>query len=167
MHFLAAFVLFLCLQRQGGDGARAEAFERNRFAGFLAISVCALVDPAKRGVDLCDQLALAVTGPQFQRAVGFGRCAVGDIGNILGFFLHVDEGLAALAQDRAFPGGKLLAEEFLLPGAHELLAFGRHILNVDRYFDIHLICPSHTSPQQKPPVLSGVSIDNLWQLVTT
>jgi len=68
---LAALVAFLRLDRQCGNRARFEAFERDRLAGFLAITVGAVFDALERGIDLGNELALAVPGTQFDGPVGF------------------------------------------------------------------------------------------------
>ena len=72
---------FLRFDRQGGDGAGVEPLERNGFARFLAEAIGTVLDPAQRRVDLGDQLALAVPGPEFQLALGLGGGAVGEIGS--------------------------------------------------------------------------------------
>ena len=77
---LAAFVPFLRLDRQRGDGARVQPLQADGLARLLAIAVVAILDPLQRRVDLGDQLALAVAGAQFQRPVGLVGGAVGEIG---------------------------------------------------------------------------------------
>src|SRR5690606_34650334 len=64
---LAPLVPFLRLDRQGRDRARVEALQGNRLAGLLAIAVGAVVQPLQCRVDLGNELALAVTGTQFDR----------------------------------------------------------------------------------------------------
>ena len=94
----------LGLDRQGGDRARFETAQRDRFAGFFAIAVAAVVDAGQRLVDLGDQLALAVARAQFDRAVGLGRGPVGEVGMILVLFLQVLQGLLGFLQDVLAPG---------------------------------------------------------------
>ncbi len=53
---------FLRVDRHGRDRAGDQALEADRLAGDFAQAVFALVDPAQRGIDLGDQLALAVAG---------------------------------------------------------------------------------------------------------
>src|SRR5262249_17071990 len=53
---LAALVAFLRLDRQGGNGTRFQAFERDRLAGLLAIAVGPVLDARQRRIDLGDQL---------------------------------------------------------------------------------------------------------------
>ena len=91
---LAALVPFLRLDRERGDGAGIEPLEADRLAGLLAIAVGAVVDALQGGVDLGDQLALAVAGAQLDRAVGLGGGAVGEIGMVLALVLEVLERLA-------------------------------------------------------------------------
>ena len=67
----------LRLDRQGGDRAGIEPPEADRLAGFLAIAVGAVLDALEGGIDLGDQLALAVARPELEGAVGLGRGAVG------------------------------------------------------------------------------------------
>src|SRR5690606_34383980 len=68
--FLAAFVALLRLDRQGGDRTGIEALQRDRLSRFLAITVGAFIDALQGGIDLGDQLALAITGAKLDRAVG-------------------------------------------------------------------------------------------------
>ena len=82
VNLLALLVALLRLDRQRGDRARLKALQRDRLAGLLAIAVGAVVDAAQRGVDLGDQLALAVAGAQLDGPVGFRGGAVGEIGMV-------------------------------------------------------------------------------------
>ena len=68
---LAPLVALLRLDRQRGDRPRLEPLERDRLLGLLAIAVGPVVETGERGVDLGDQLALAVAGAQLDRAAGF------------------------------------------------------------------------------------------------
>ena len=72
-----------------------------------------------RGVDLGDQLALAVAGAQLDRAVGLRRGAVGEIGVILVLVLQVLQRVARLFQDVVLPDEQLGAEIVALPLIHE------------------------------------------------
>ena len=94
---------FLRLDRQGGDRPGLKALERDRLAGFLAIAVGAVLDPLQRGVDLGDQLALAVAGPQFDGPVGLRGCPVGDIGVILALVLEMLQRLLGFLEDVLAP----------------------------------------------------------------
>src|SRR2546430_16094113 len=77
VHALAALVALLRLDRQGGDGAGFQPPERDRLAGLLAEAVGAVVNALQRGVDLCDQLALAGARAPLDCAGGLGRRAGG------------------------------------------------------------------------------------------
>src|SRR5579884_1497028 len=67
----AALVTLLRFNGQRGDRPRIEALQRDRLAGFLAITIGAVVEPAQCLLDFRDQLALTIAGPQFDRAIGF------------------------------------------------------------------------------------------------
>ena len=73
---------FLRFDRQRCDRAGFEPFQRDRLAGLLAIAVGVVFDALQCGVDLGDQLTLAVAGTQFDRAVGLGRGTVREVGVI-------------------------------------------------------------------------------------
>jgi hypothetical protein len=60
---LAPFVAFLGLYRKGCDRPCIEPLQADRFAGFFAIAIGAIVEPGQSRVDLCDQLALPVARP--------------------------------------------------------------------------------------------------------
>ena len=77
---LVALVALLRLERQRGDGPRLQALEGDRLPGLLAIAVGAVLDPRERGIDLGDELALAVAGAKLDGPVGFGGGAVGKVG---------------------------------------------------------------------------------------
>src|SRR5882724_680318 len=70
--FLAFLVALLRFHREGGDRPGLQPLQRDRLAGLLAVAVGVVVDALQRRVDLGDQLALTVTGAQFDRAIGFG-----------------------------------------------------------------------------------------------
>jgi hypothetical protein len=103
MHLFAPLVLFLGFQRHRGDRARIQPLQADRLSGHLAIAVFATLDPPQRRVDLGDQLALAVAGAQFQRAVGLFAGAVGQIGDVAGAVLQVVDGLGRLPQQFLLP----------------------------------------------------------------
>ena len=86
---LAALMALLRLDRQRRDRAGFEALQGDRLAGLLAVTVGAVLEALQRGVDLGDQFALAVARAQFDRAVGLGGGAVGEIGVVLVFVLQV------------------------------------------------------------------------------
>src|SRR5262249_44619679 len=68
---LAPLVAFLRLDRKRGDGAGPHAAQRDRLAGLLAIAVGAVVEPRQRGVDLGDELALAIARAQLDGTISF------------------------------------------------------------------------------------------------
>ena len=71
---------FLGFDGQGCDWAGVEALQADWFAGVFAEPVAAVVDARDGGVDLGNQFAQPVAGPQFRGAVGFRCGAVGDVG---------------------------------------------------------------------------------------
>src|SRR5688572_15126443 len=79
-NLFAPLVGLLRLDRHGGDRARDQAIDSDGFAGHLAPAVLALVDAAQRRIDLGDQLALAVAGPELDAPVGLARGAVVEVG---------------------------------------------------------------------------------------
>src|SRR5262249_3598442 len=79
------------------------------------------------GVDLGDQLALAVAGAQLNGAVGLRRCAVGEIRVILALGLKMGQRLLGLFEYLLLPGEELLAEILPLAVVHERLFVGRSI----------------------------------------
>ena len=101
---LAALVALLGLDRQRRDRTGVEALQADRLAGLLAIAVGAVLDALEGGVDLGDQLALAVAGAELDGAVRFGRGAVGEVGMVLAFVLKVLKRFARLLQDLLPPG---------------------------------------------------------------
>src|SRR6185295_108300 len=122
---LAPLVTLLRLDRERGDGARLEPLNRDRLAGLLAIAVGAVIEADERRVDLGDQLALAVARTQFDRAVGFRRSAVGEIGMVFVLGLEMRQGLLGLLEDIVLPGEQLDAEILPLALVHERLFIGR------------------------------------------
>ena len=119
---------FLRLDRQGRDRPGVETLQADRLAGLLAIAVGTVLDSLQGGVDLGDQLALAVAGPKLDRAVGLRRGAVGEVRMILALRLEILERLAGLLADFLFPAEQLLAEIFTLPHVHERLVVARSIV---------------------------------------
>ena len=89
------------------------------------IAVGALLDARQRGVDLGDQLALAVARPQLQRAVGLGGGAVGEVGVLGRVLVQNMQRLAVLADDLFLPGHQLVAEIGLVTFVHEGLVLGK------------------------------------------
>lgn len=66
----ALFMALLRLDRQRRDGARFEPLQRDRLAGFFTISVGVVFDPLQGGVDLGDELALAIARAKLDGAIG-------------------------------------------------------------------------------------------------
>src|SRR5690606_9871673 len=83
-HALAALVAFLRFDRERGDRPRVEPLEADRLPRLLAVAVAAVIDPGNRGVDLADQLTLAVARAQFQGLVGLRCGTVGEVGVLRG-----------------------------------------------------------------------------------
>src|SRR5262249_8874382 len=121
IHALAALVALLRLDRQRGDGAGFQAAQRNGLAHLFAIAVGAVLDAGERGVDLGDQLALAVACAQLDRPVGFRGSAVGEIGMVLVLVLQMLEGFARLLEDFLPPREQALADVVPLALVHEWL----------------------------------------------
>src|SRR5687768_2398345 len=121
INLLALLVALLRLDRERCDRARLEPLQRDRLAGFLAIAVGAVVDAADGGVDLGDQLALAVTRAQFDGAVGLRGRAVGEVWMIDVLVLQLDQRRLRLAQYFLFPCEQLGAEIIALTLVHERL----------------------------------------------
>ena len=66
---LHTLVALLRLDRERGDRPGLEPAQADRLRRILAISVGAVLDPLQRIVDLGDQLALAISGSEFQRSI--------------------------------------------------------------------------------------------------
>src|SRR5688572_16844492 len=107
---LAPFVPLLRLDRKRRDRPGVQALERNRLAGLFAEAVGAILQPPQGGVDLGDQLALAVAGPELQLTLGLGGGAVREVRVRGRLALQVLDGLPALAQDVFLPRDQLAPE---------------------------------------------------------
>lgn len=101
---------FLRFDRQGRGRARLKPPQTNRLTRLFAETVGAVVYTGDGFVDLGNQLALTIAGPQFQRAVGFRRGPVHQIGVVFRFLLHDRNGFFRPGQDFSLPGDKLFAE---------------------------------------------------------
>src|SRR6185312_13655637 len=123
INLLALLVALLRLYREGCDRTGLEPLQRDRLAGLLAIAVGVVLDPLQRGVDLGDQLALAVAGAQLDRAVGLGGSAVGKIRMIDVLLLQGLQGEFRFLEDLVLPGQELGAEIVALALVHERLFF--------------------------------------------
>src|SRR3981189_2865588 len=100
---LAFLVALLRLDRERRDRARLQPLQRDRLPGLPATAVGVVLDALQPRVDLGDQLALAVAGAQFDRAVGLGRRAVREIGMIDVLFLERLQGDPRFAQAPLLP----------------------------------------------------------------
>src|SRR6202171_1881621 len=125
---LAFLVALLRFHRERGDRAPLQPLQRDRLAGLLAIAVGVVLDALQRRVDLGDQLALAVAGAQFDRAVGLGGRAVREVGLIDVLFLERLQGDPRFAQDLVLPRQQLGAKIIALAVVHERLFFGGSII---------------------------------------
>src|SRR5215469_10577953 len=125
---LALLVALLRLDREGGDRAGFEALERDRLSRFLAIAVGVVLDALQRGVDLGDQLALAVAGAKLDGAVGLGRRPIGEIGVVHILLLQGLQGELRFLEDLVLPVQELDAKIFALTLIHERLFFGRSVV---------------------------------------
>ena len=101
----------LRLQRQGRDRPGVETLQRDRFARLLAIAVGTLGEALQCGIDLGDQLALAIPGAKLDGAIGLRRGPVRDIRVILVFGLQGDQSLLRLRQNVFLPDEQLVGEE--------------------------------------------------------
>jgi hypothetical protein len=125
----AALVPLLGFQAQGGHRPGVESGEADRLAGLFAIAVGAVLDPAKRFVDLGNELPLTVTGAEFESPVSLRRGPVGQVRMVLGFLLEVGDRFARFAKDLILPVQQLLFEVLELSLVHEGLVVRRTILD--------------------------------------
>jgi len=89
IHFFPALVTLLRLNRKRCDRTGVETLEADRLARFFAVTVGTLVETLQRRIDLGDQLALAVTSPKLDGAVGFRGCPVCKIRVVGAFFCQM------------------------------------------------------------------------------
>src|SRR5262249_50614116 len=89
-----------------------------------------IVQAVQCGVDLGDQLALAVAGAKLDGAVGFRGGAVGEIGGVLGLVLEGLEGFLGLLEGVLPPGQGAGAGKSPLALIHERLFVGRPVVLV-------------------------------------
>ena len=92
------FTALLRLERKRGGRAGQKPAHANGFTGFVAITVVTGIDALNGLLDLLEQLALAVTGAQFQGVFFFNRGAVRRIGDHHGVFAQMLGGFAGIAQ---------------------------------------------------------------------
>ena len=93
----------LRFDRHRRDGACLQAAQADRLSSDFAIAIFAFVEAAERGIDLGDQLALAIAGAQFDRPVGFALSAIGQIGFAQRINLQLRQGSLRLPLDRVLP----------------------------------------------------------------
>src|SRR6185437_702947 len=135
IHPLAPLVHLLRLEAEGRYWAGVEPCDTDRIAGFLAITVGAVLDTLQGRVDLGDQLTLAIPGPKLKCPVALGRGPIGHIRMVLTFFLKIIQRFAAVAKDLFLPPFELGAEILALSGIHERFGFGRPVFDSgDRSF---------------------------------
>src|SRR6202011_2877116 len=126
--FFALLVTLLGFHRERRDRTRLQPFQRDRLAGLLAIAVGVVLEALQRGIDLGDQLALAVAGAQLDRTVGLRGGAVGEVGMVNVLFLQGLQRDPRFAQDLVLPRQKLGAKIIALAVVHERLFFGGSIV---------------------------------------
>src|ERR1700686_5915669 len=125
---LAFFGALLRFHRERRDRTRPQPFQRDRLAGLLAIAVGVVLDALQRGIDLGDQLALAVAGAQLDRTVGLRGGAVGEVGMVKVLFLQGLQRDPRFAQSLVLPRQKLGAKIVALAVVHERLFFGGSVV---------------------------------------
>src|SRR6476620_8206115 len=141
---LAPLVALLGFDAQGRDRTCIEALQADRLAGLLAIAVGALIETGKGGVDLGNQLALAVTGAKLERPLGLRACPVGDIGVLSRFVLQMLERLFGRAEDLVTPSDQVAPEIGALALVHERLIVGGPIVLGDFTLRPHeSLCQTH------------------------
>src|SRR5690606_25027844 len=93
-----------------GGEAGFEPVEADLFSRIHAEAVFAGIHALERAVDLSDQLAVAVTGAQFQRVLGFTGGALGLVADVAHFVLEVLDGLLGFLDQVRAPLQQALAE---------------------------------------------------------
>ena len=83
--------------------ARFQAAQANWLTRRLAEAVAAIADAAQGAVNFRDQLALPVTGTQFQCLVAFGRGPVDNVRQGTGFVLQIVDRLFCAVEDVRLP----------------------------------------------------------------
>src|SRR5262245_36102044 len=120
---LAPLMAFLRFDAQSGDRPGIEALQADRLAGFLTVTIGTVVQPGDGRVDLGDQLALAIAGPQFERTLGFRGGAVGDVGVLRRIVVKMLKRLLGRTENFIPPNEQLPAEIGALALAHERFVF--------------------------------------------
>src|SRR5258708_2035388 len=128
INLLALLVTLLRFHRQRCNRTRLQPLERDRLASLLAIAVGVVLDALQRGVDLGDQLALAVAGAELNGAVGLRGGAIGEVGVVDVLLLQGLQGELRFLEDLVLPAEQLQAKIFALTLVHERLFFGRSVV---------------------------------------
>src|SRR5579883_1661709 len=144
-----ALVALLGFEAQRRDGTGLEAADADRLVRLLAIAVAAVLDAHQGGIDLGDQLALAIARAQLDRPLGLERSAIGDVGLREALFFEVLKRLRRFRQELGPPAQQLLAEIFELQRVHELLFIGRSIVWRKRR-------PHHLLPKPEPKASASI-----------
>src|SRR5439155_25487581 len=84
--------------------------------------------PSERGVDLGNQLALAIAGTQFDRPFGLQRGPVGQIRLQQALFLEVPQGARRIGKEFGAPSQQLLPEILGLERVHKLFVVAGTII---------------------------------------
>jgi len=79
VELLLELAALLRLDRERGGGAGEQALDADGLAGLLAEAVAAVLDPGERGVDLLQELPLAVARAKLERMLLLERRAVGRV----------------------------------------------------------------------------------------
>src|ERR1700738_2420709 len=125
---LAFLVALLRFHRERGDRSRLQPLQRDRLAGLLPIDGGGGLPAPQRRFEPGDQLALAVAGAQFDRAVGLGGRAVREIGMIDVLFLERLQRDPRFPEYLVLPRQQLGAKIIALAVVHERLFFGGSII---------------------------------------
>src|SRR3954454_5004510 len=125
---LTPLMPLLRLDRKRGNRPRLESPDRDRIAGFLAIAVGALFEPRQGGLDLGDQLALAIASTKLDGSIGFRRSPVREIRMVLILIVEMLERLLGFFDYVLLPGEQLRAEVLPLALIHERLFVGGSVI---------------------------------------
>src|SRR5690606_38906279 len=117
----------LAVDAQLGGGAGFQATNADLDAARFAEAVLVLVDHVDCFLDLLEQLALAITGAQFQCELFFLGGAVVRVRQVGGLVLQMVDGAIRLLHQLLAPGQQDLAEVLALRFVHVLFALGGHV----------------------------------------
>lgn len=116
------FAPLLGLQAKRCDWASFESLQADLFSCLVTEAVRAFLDACQGGIDLPEELALAVPRTQFQPEFGFLRCPVIRIREIGRLILHVMYGSIDFEHEFTLPGAQDFLEMVELSLAHVFLA---------------------------------------------